>query len=138
MLRGGFFIINDIKQKQNKFTEKQTAFLLLNLLGYLLLGLVGFHRRYYLFWFPLIFTSLIYPFVIFPGKPRLYRLAFNWIFIIHLVFVLSAAAYIETKLIIVYEPKHLLEVAAFLKTSSLHNETIIVRKSHLAYLEKSE
>ncbi|PSB33502.1 ArnT family glycosyltransferase [Chlorogloea sp. CCALA 695] len=134
VLRGLFFIIKDIKQKQDKLTQKQTAFLLLNLLGYLLLVLVGFHRRYYLFLFPLIFTSIIYPLVIFPGKARLYRLAFNWIFIIHLVLVLSAAAYIETKLILVSEPKYLVEIAAFLKTSSLPNETIIVRKSHLAYL----
>ena len=77
VLRGLFFIIKDIKQKQNKFTHKQTALLLLNLLGYLLLGLGGYHRRYYLFLFPLIFTSIIYPFVIFPIKARLYRLAFN-------------------------------------------------------------
>jgi 4-amino-4-deoxy-L-arabinose transferase-like glycosyltransferase len=134
VLTGLFFIIKDIKQKKDKIAQKQTAFLLLNLLGYLLLGLVGFHRRYYLFLFPLIFTLIIYIFVIFPVKARLYRLIFNWLFIIHLVFVLSVAAYIETKLIIVSEPKYLLEIAAFLKAQSLPNEIIIVRKPHLAYL----
>jgi len=45
-----------------------SSFLLLNLLGYLLLGLVGFHRRYYTFLFPLIFTLIIYPFVVFLVK----------------------------------------------------------------------
>ena len=134
VLTGLFFLLKDTQQKKNILAQKRIAFLLLNLLGYLLLGLVGFHRRYYLFLFPLVFTLIIYPFVIFPGKARLYRLAFNWIFIIHLVLVLSVAAYIETRLILVYEPKYLLEIAAFLKTHSLPNETIIVRKPHLAYL----
>lgn len=132
-LTGLFFLLKDTRQKKDRLAQKRIGFLLLNLLGYLLLGLVGFHRRYYLFLFPLVFTLIIYPFVI-PVKTRLYRLVFNWIFIIHLVFVSSAAAYIETKLILVSEPKYLLEIAAFLKTSSLPNETIIVRKSHLAYL----
>ncbi len=134
VLTGLFFLLKDTRQKKDRLAQKRIALLLLNLLGYLLLGLVGFHRRYYLFLFPLIFTLIIYPFVISPVKTRLYRLVFNWIFIIHLVFVLSAATYIETKLILVSEPKYLLEIAAFLKTHSLPNETIIVRKPHLAYL----
>ncbi len=134
VITGLFFLLKDTRQKKDRLAQKRIAFLLLNLLGYLLLGLVGFHRRYYLFLFPLVFTLIIYPFVIFPVKTRLYRLVFNWLFIIHLVFVLSAAAYIETKLILVSEPKYLLEIADFLKTSSLPNETIIVRKPQLAYL----
>ena len=133
VLTGLFFLLKDTQQKKNILAQKRIAFLLLNLLGYLVLGLVGFHRRYYLFLFPLVFTLIIYPFVI-PVRTRLYRLVFNWIFIIHLGLVSSAAAYIETKLILVSEPKYLLEIAAFLKTYSLPNETIIVRKPHLAYL----
>ncbi len=46
----------------------------------------------------------------------------------------SVAAYIETNLILTSEPKYLLEIAEFLKTHSVNNETIIIRKPHLAYL----
>lgn len=131
---GLFFLLRDTFQKQNRLTQKRIAFILINFLGYLLLGLVGFHRRYYLFLFPLIFTLVIYPFVTLPIKTSFYRLIFNWIFVLNLVFLLSTAAYVETRVILTSEPKYLLEVATFLKNYSVPNETIIIRKPHLAYL----
>lgn len=55
VITGLFFLLKDTRQKKDRLAQKRIAFLLLNLLGYLLLGLVGFHRRYYLFLFPLVF-----------------------------------------------------------------------------------
>jgi Dolichyl-phosphate-mannose-protein mannosyltransferase len=130
---GLFFLLKDTLTKQNYLTQQRVVFLFLNLLGYLLLGLVGFHRRYYLFLFPLVFTLIIYPFVT-PITTRFYRLLLNWVFIIHLIFLLGAAAYVETSLTIASEPKYLLAVATFLKNRSVPNEIIIIRKPHLAYL----
>ena len=130
---GLFFLLKDTSTKQNYRTQQKVIFLFLNLLGYLLLGLVGFHRRYYLFLFPLIFILIIYPFVT-PATTRFYRLLLNWVFIIHLVLLLSMAAYLETSLTITSEPKYLLAIATFLKNRSVPNEIIIIRKPHLAYL----
>lgn len=132
VLTGLFFLFKDTQKKQARLAQKKTIFLLVNCLGYLLLGLVGFHRRYYLFLFPLIFTLLIYPFI--NVKSPAYKVIVSWIFIIHLIFVLGVAAYIETNLILTSEPKYLLETADFLKTHSEANEIIIIRKPHLAYL----
>ncbi len=132
VLTGLFFLFRDIQQNQARLTQKRIIVLLLSFLGYLVLGLVGFHRRYYLFLFPLVHTLIIYPFI--NAKARTYKVIINWIFIIHLIFILGVAAYIETNLILTSEPKYLFEVADFLKTHSVANETIIVRKPHLAYL----
>ncbi|MGL4483434.1 MAG: hypothetical protein ACRCUS_00635, partial [Anaerovoracaceae bacterium] len=132
VLTGLFFLSRDIQKKQDNLARKRTIFLLVSFLGYLILGLVGFHRRYYLFLFPLIFTLIIYPFV--NVKTSTYKALINWIFIIHLAFILSMAACIETNLILTSEPKYLLGIADFLKTHSYTNETIIIRKPHLAYL----
>ncbi len=132
VLIGLFFLFRDIQRKQDLPAKKRMIFLLVSFLGYLLLGLVGFHRRYYLFLFPLIFILLIYPFanVKFPA----YKVIVSWIFIIHLIFILGVAAYIETNLILTSEPKHLLKIADFLRTHSSEHEIIIIRKPHLAYL----
>lgn len=131
VLTGLFFLLRDIHKQRDGLAQKRKIFLLVSFLGYLILGLVGFHRRYYLFLFPLIFTLIVYPFV--SAKFPAYKVI-NWLLIIHLVFVLSVAAYIETNLILTFEPKYLLEIADFLKTQSFANEIIIIRKPHLAYL----
>lgn len=65
---GLFSLINDLRRRPvinsfDKLTQsKIIIFLIINLLGYLILGLVGFHRRYYFFLYPLVFLLKIYPF----------------------------------------------------------------------------
>jgi hypothetical protein len=126
---GFFCLFQDIFKTRDRFSKKKLTFIFVNLLGYLILGLVGFHRRYYFFMFPLIFASLLYP--LFHEKfPSFAR----WISIAILFVLLSVAAGVETKLNIASQPTYLLEIANFLKKHSLPHEIIVVRKPHLAYL----
>lgn len=133
-------VIWDLRNSK-ELIKRRMIFLLVSFLGYLLLGLVGFHRRYYFFFFPLVFLLIIYPLFhkhIFNtiGSIRFFRISLGWLLVIILSFAVGGAAYLETESIIVSEPKYLLEIADFLQSYSLVNETIITRKPHLAYLAK--
>ncbi len=138
---GVYCLLRDIRAYDKEKQSKIFSFLLVNLLGYLTLGLVGFSRRYYFFLFPCLFLIIVYP---------IYRSQFwckgfcnyllpkiiSLIIIILLTISLPIAASIETYNFFVSEPKYLLEIAAFLQSKTSPHQTIIVRKPHLAYLAK--
>ena len=123
----------------NTMFKARITLLVINLLGYLILGLVGFSRRYYLFLLPCLFLIIIYPVYnhkIFPRflKWRLFKCSISKILISFLIFSLTISAILQTYYLLATEPKYLLEIASFLKQQSQPNQVIIVRKPHLAYL----
>jgi 4-amino-4-deoxy-L-arabinose transferase-like glycosyltransferase len=126
---GIYCLLENKNNDDRELQPKILSFLLINLFGYLILGLVGFNRRYYFFLFPCLSLLLIYPF---------YRYLLSKITgkIIAGFFLTSIAivACGETYNLLASEPKYLLEMADTLKRKSLPQHTIIVRKPHLAYL----
>jgi 4-amino-4-deoxy-L-arabinose transferase-like glycosyltransferase len=126
VIAGLIFLIKDSWTTAD--TRKQ-SFVLINLLGYLLLGLVGFHRRYYFFLFPAVWLAIAYPFL-----RRSILSIHRRTLIIVLISLLTVAAGVETNLNLANEPRYLIEIATFLKIQTSPNEIIITRKPHLAYL----
>ncbi len=119
--------------------RKRFALLLVCGLGYLLLGLVGFYTRYYLFLFPLLFMLVAY-FAFDPNvsaklgwATRLGRGA-SWALIGVIALFLGWAAFTTVRSQLVSEPRHLLELAQFLRERSSAGDRIIVRTPHLASL----
>ncbi len=137
ILVGFIDILRDLNNSSKSLHfQKFMAFTLVQILGYLMLGLVGFHRRYYFFFFPFIFLLMIYPLIKRNFKVRIYfvKLPLTRFLMINLIVLIMAGACIETKLTLESEPKYLLTIADFLKHYTLPHETIIIRKPHLAYL----
>lgn len=134
---GLFFIIMDNKDKN--IWKIRITWLLINLFGYLILGLVGFNRRYYLFLLPLIFLIIIYPvyyrriFAKFLSK-KFGQLTISKLLILGLTFAVIITGCLETYFLLANEPKYLLKIADFLKQKYPSEQTMIVRKPHLAYL----
>lgn len=137
-------------------SRKRLTLLVVCFSGYLLLGLVGFRLRFYLFLFPLLFLLLAYFFFHNSfGRALGYRsgekvtircrgqrraavpvpsLATSWLCIIILAWFVGIRSYQEIKQTLASEPRYLIELAEFLRKRSTPGELIIVRKSHLAYL----
>lgn len=147
LIMGGFFLlIRDLLQGdrdylQIRLRKKRSIFLLVYLLGYLILGLVGFRLRYYLFIFPLIFCLNIYPLfarqiVTKKRSIEFRKIYLTWLLVIILALPLVGAAYLGSRSIIASEPRYLLEIAEFLKQySDVDRDLVMIaRKPHLAYL----
>lgn len=137
---GLFLILNELINHHNRlYSQKSIAFFMIFLFGYLLLGLVSFHRRYYFFIYPCIFLFKLYPFIKLNScKLRqfnpLAKQIFTYFFIFSLFAGVTLASGIETYLTLRDEPKYLLVISEYLKASSSPNEIMIIRKPHLAYL----
>jgi hypothetical protein len=127
--------------REPNIRKTRVAWLLINLLGYLILGLVGFSRRYYLFLLPVIFLFVIYPFFYtslirdFLAK-RIPRFPIAKFFILSLIVSVFLSGGLECYYLLHNEPKYLLKIADFLKHKYPAAEVIIVRKPHLAYLSQ--
>jgi 4-amino-4-deoxy-L-arabinose transferase-like glycosyltransferase len=140
-ISGIYCLLRDIRAGNKEKQSKVFTFLLINLLGYLILGLVGFSRRYYFFFLPCLFLILVYsiyrsPFWLKSSRHDLLLKITSIIFAILLTIPLPIVASIETYDLIASEPKYLLEIAAFLQSKTSPHQTIVVRKPHLAYLAK--
>jgi 4-amino-4-deoxy-L-arabinose transferase-like glycosyltransferase len=122
-----------------RWTPRRLALLLIFALGYLLLGLVGFYVRYYLFLFPLLFLLVAYALldrdtaVRLPGR-RLSRVPVNAIVFAGLLAFVLRASLLDTRGIIANEPRQLFDVAEVLKQHASAEDMLIARKPHLAYL----
>ena len=119
--------------------RKRIALLGVYGLGYLLLGLVGFYTRYYLFLFPLLFMGAAY-FAFDPrvsaklgSATRLGRGA-SWALIGVIALFLGSATFSTVRTQLASEPRHLLELAQFLRERSSAGDRMIVRTPHLASL----
>jgi 4-amino-4-deoxy-L-arabinose transferase-like glycosyltransferase len=146
IITGFLLLIRDLFQKVGEYskirlTKKRYIFLLVYLLGYLILGLVGFRLRYYLFLFPLVFLLNVYPLfykqsVTKKGSIEFRKFSLTWLLVIILSLPLAGSAYLGSRSILASEPRYLLEIAEFLKQySSVDRDRItIARKPHLAYL----
>lgn len=120
-------------------SRRRLTFLGVCLLGYLLLGLVGFYLRYYFFLFPFLFLLVTY--FLFEehiattlGQIAFLRIPLSWLILIILTACLGYDGYQATKRTIKSEPRYLIEIADFLRSRSSPNDMIVVRKPHLAYL----
>jgi hypothetical protein len=107
------------------------------LLGYLFLGLVRYHTRFYLFLFPLGFLSVAYLFVeALPtaGPMRNIKVPVGWLLVLITATCLYVSAYRQVSNGIASEPRYLFGIAEFLRNRSSPGDIIIGRKPHLAYL----
>jgi Dolichyl-phosphate-mannose-protein mannosyltransferase len=107
--------------------------------GYLIVGLVGFLPRYYLFLYPVLFLLIAYalfqPRIFsFLGRSRFFRFPVAVTAMTLLVIVVAVKSSQATRRILDAEPKYLLGIAQFLRERSSPVDIIIVRKAHLAYL----
>jgi hypothetical protein len=119
--------------------RRRLVFLIVCLLGYLLLGLVGFYLRYYFFLLPFLFLLVAY--FLFQkdvfnalGCIPAFRIPVSWLIVIILAICVSKDAYDATRRTLASEPRYLTEIAAFLRNRSSSDDLVIVRKPHLAYL----
>jgi len=135
---GFLFLFSDL-------SRRKLTFLLVCFFGYLSLGLVGFYLRYYFFLFPLLFLLVTY-FLFHPqifmklGYLPYLRTPISWLVIAILSLFLARNAYLRTRSTLAAEPRHVFQIADFLRARSLPNDIIIALKGHYAYyagLEKS-
>lgn len=126
---GIYYLLKNKNNDDQEWRTKILSFLTTNLFGYLILGLVGFNRRYYFFLFPCLSLLLIYPF---------YRYLLSEItgkvIAVFFIILIAIVACGETYSLITSEPRYLLEIADILKSKTKPQQIIIVRKPHLAYL----
>jgi 4-amino-4-deoxy-L-arabinose transferase-like glycosyltransferase len=138
--RSFFFAVAGFLLLLGDLCRRRVVFLAVCFSGYLLLGLVVFFIRYYLFLFPLFFLLVAYFFFseTFFGKSSgrilTFRVATSWLIIIFLAASLARDSYHATRHTLAAEPKHLLAIATFLQARSSPQDLIIARKPHLAYL----
>jgi hypothetical protein len=129
---GLFFFLTDL-------CRRKAVVLLVSGFGYLIVGLVGFLPRYYLFLYPILFLLVAYAFFqpkIFGllGRVKPFKLPVAVMAMTLLVVVVAVKSSQATKRMLDSEPKHLLGIAQFLRERSSPGDAIIVRKAHLAYL----
>jgi len=133
-----FFIAPGILITFNNFSLKQLSLFMFPLLGYLILCLVNYLTRYFLFIFPFFVLLVVLFFMIqLPVNSRFRWLSFKYIKWIVLLFIFVftfnksyKTAYSEIK----SEPRYLLEISEKLKKRANQSDKIMSRKPHLAYL----
>ncbi len=117
----------------------QLAFLVPLCLGLLVLGLVGFYLRYYLFMLPVVFLAVAY-FLFNADVERMLgrvgnnRISLSWLIFFVLVASQSAHSYRETKKALATDPTYLIPIAQVLKERASPGDFVVARKPHLAYL----
>jgi hypothetical protein len=121
------------------FSRRRATFIVVCLLGYLLSCLVGFSLRYYFFLFPLLFVSVAYFFFcehvfIHLGKVPFSRVPVSWLIVISLAGLGASQAYRATRKTIDSEPRHLSEIARFLRDRSSPDDRIFTYRPHIAFL----
>jgi len=122
-----------------KSTKRQVVLFSYPIIGFLILCLVNYINRYYLFLFPfVIFWIVFFFFVDLDLKSPLsdlfsYR---NFGIVLYLLtaLFLFRTSYGESKVIIQKEPRELLSVAHFLQGIKHNSDKIIERKPNLAFL----
>jgi hypothetical protein len=118
---------------------RKAVVLLVSGFGYLVVSLVGFLPRYFLFLYPILFLLVAYAFFqpkifSFLGRVPLTKLPVAVMAVAVLVIFVGVKSSQATKRMLDSEPKHLLGIAEFLRQRSSPGDAIIVRKAHLAYL----
>lgn len=122
--------------------RRRLSFLLLCALGYLLVGLVGFVERYYLFLQPLLFLCVVHFLFEAPilaareadeakGRRRTFL---AWALWAGVALPLAWHAFDTTRNTLANEPRHLLAIAQWLRERSHPDDLVIARKPHLAYV----
>jgi hypothetical protein len=118
-------------------SRSQASFLVLCALGYLLMGLVGFVERYYLFLHPLLFLCVAYFLFEAPtlasGPAQGKRSHLGWVLSAAVAVPLAWQALDSTRATLADEPRHLIPIAQWLRERSDPEDLVIARKPHLAY-----
>ena len=126
-----------------KLNKRQFAFFVFPALSFLLLCLVHYEPRYYLY---IIAFFLLWPvYFLFPGsdqidkrkqsqKPPILKVAAYYLTVV----MVLAFSLKEVKASIEAEPRELLEISKFMRDRVGVNESIIARKPHIGFLSNLE
>ncbi|NOY79200.1 MAG: glycosyltransferase family 39 protein [Calditrichaeota bacterium] len=134
-----YFLVPGIILAFLKSTKKQVVLFLYPVIGFLILCLVNYINRYYLFLFPFaVFWIVFFFFMDWDVKSPLSDL-FSYKNIAIVLYLLTAlflfkTSYSESRVIIQREPRELLQVAHFLQGISRKGDRVIERKPNLAFL----
>jgi hypothetical protein len=119
-------------------SRRRLAFCVIFLCSYLVVSLVGFQIRYYVSLLP--FICLLAPYFLLHrdvmsmlGKVPVLKIGVSWLVILIVAVFLVLWVGRTARGIYASEPRHLLAIADFLKQRSAPDDSIIVRKGHLAY-----
>jgi hypothetical protein len=129
---GILFLLKDI-------CRRRLTFIFVSILGFVLLGLVGYHARYYLFLYPVLVLPVTY-FLFherisdFLGQLRFSAIPVNWLVLCIIIGFMGYNALYITAKTIAKEPRYFFESAEFLKRHSTPDDIIVVYKPHLTYL----
>jgi hypothetical protein len=111
----------------------RTRYLLVCALGYLLIGLVGFYDRYYLFLLPPLFASVAYA-ALYRGVERVLHPAVGWAICLGIMFTIGSAAYDKSMWVIQHEPRGLVGLARALRSQAGPQDAVLACSSHVAFL----
>ena len=120
-------------------SRRKLAYLVSCVIGYLLLGFVGFYVRYYVVLVPFLFL-LVTLFLFYLDTPfarcriPIFRRAISLVLLMIFSIFLGMGSYRSTVRDIASEPRHLLPIADFLRSRSSSTDRIVSRKPHLPYL----
>lgn len=120
-------------------SRARLALLMTFSLGFMLLGLVGFYLRYYLFMFPILFLLVAYSLFhrnVETGLGRIAngRISISWLILTILVVARGVESYRTTRDTLAADPTYLLAISQELKERSSPGDAVIAYKPHLAYL----
>ena len=120
-------------------TRRRLVMLTVCLLGHLLLGLVGFQVRYYLFLFPCLFLFVCYflfhrAVITNLQLRRFPKATLSWLLLTILAACQTIDARYQTKGRLASEPRHLIEIADFLRQRSSPQDAIFALQPHYAHL----
>jgi len=119
-------------------SKRISVVLITFLLGYLLLGLVGFHFRYYFFLWPLLFVCVNYflfqnHFFIGDRHMKILKMSAVACIVLSIVAGITRNSYQTIKHTFATEPKYLLELGDTIKKQSSPEDRIICFKSVYSY-----
>ncbi len=132
----GLFVLPGLLLLLKNITKRQAAYASFPIFGFLLLCLVHYEPRYYLF---LVAFFLFYAVYFFFGSWQaeaasgFFRIAHRGVYLAAILF-LAVDSSRALKAVLTTEPLELQEVAEYLKSNAQKNDIIIARKPHLGYL----
>lgn len=135
------FVIAGLVMTLRRATRDQQSLVLINGVGILLMGLVGYYLRYYFFAFPLLFGLVAYSLCGLLGEDhQAIQSKSTWGR--HVGYVLFSAfvaiggwrSALDVRTALGEEPRHLIPIAEWLQQHASPSDVIVSRKPHLGYV----
>ncbi|RJP80529.1 MAG: hypothetical protein C4522_08015 [Desulfobacteraceae bacterium] len=121
-----------------ELSKRKFALLAIYLFGYLLLGLVGFYFRYYLFIVPILF--LFVTFFVFHrhittalGRLPFFNRSVSWVIVAMIAVLICKSSYHQIQKIIHSDPTYIFELADVIRERSSPDDKIFAFKPHYGY-----